>query len=348
MALRFWRRMKIAPGLTLNLSKSGGSLSLGPRGAKYSLGSRGRRTSVGLPGTGIFYTQTSSRRGKGRRSGRRQPSAGASTAKGPAENRLTLGFFRRLVTPEGEKAFVDGCRELSQGHYAAALPHFEKAAHLTDGAFLAGFLRVKQGRAKEAIPLLKLAVRRHRQLGAYFGKYGLSLSLSLPITEEIEAHLGPSLRGALLALVEAGQLAEDWETAQASIQRLRKLEPRDVVIQLSLAELLWEANHGNRETCRYIVKLSREINNESPVHTNLLLYKAMALNGLEMHTAARDVLTRTLRRKKNRSPDLMNFVRYERARTYDLLGQSKRARSDLEKIYASDPGFEDVATRLLA
>jgi len=43
MSFRFWRRIKIAPGVTLNLSKSGGSLSLGPRGAKFTVGSRGKR-----------------------------------------------------------------------------------------------------------------------------------------------------------------------------------------------------------------------------------------------------------------------------------------------------------------
>ena len=39
MGFRFWRRIKIAPGVTLNLSKSGGSLSFGPRGAKFTVGS---------------------------------------------------------------------------------------------------------------------------------------------------------------------------------------------------------------------------------------------------------------------------------------------------------------------
>ncbi|MBW1922508.1 MAG: DUF4236 domain-containing protein [Deltaproteobacteria bacterium] len=38
MAFRFWRRIRIAPGVTLNLSKSGGSLSFGPRGAKFTIG----------------------------------------------------------------------------------------------------------------------------------------------------------------------------------------------------------------------------------------------------------------------------------------------------------------------
>jgi len=38
MPFRFWRRIKTAPGVTLNLSKSGGSLSFGPRRAKFTTG----------------------------------------------------------------------------------------------------------------------------------------------------------------------------------------------------------------------------------------------------------------------------------------------------------------------
>jgi hypothetical protein len=58
MGFRFWRRVRIAPELTLNLSKSGGSISFGPRGAKFTVGGRGKRATVGLPGTGLFYTST--------------------------------------------------------------------------------------------------------------------------------------------------------------------------------------------------------------------------------------------------------------------------------------------------
>lgn len=344
--LRFWRRMKIAPGLTLNLSKSGGSLSLGSRGAKHTISSRGRRTTVGIPGTGLFYTTTGPKgRGTGKTSrSRRQTRPPVPTV--PAKDKLTMGFFKRLVTPAGEEAFVDGCRELSQGKYAPALRHLQNATHLTDGAFLAGFLHLKQKQTAEAIPLLQQAARDYRRLGQYFDKYGLALTLSLPITEEVAAHVGPSLRGTLLALVEAYQVAEDWNKAYECLQRLRKLEPKDVVILLSLVELLWQANYGNEETCRHIVRLTKDIDNETPVHTALLLYKARALNGLNMHTAARDILTKTLRRKKDRSEDLLLTLRYERALTYESLGHNKRTRSDLEKIYAEDPDFEDVKKRL--
>lgn len=342
--VRFWRRMKIAPGLTLNLSKSGGSLSFGPRGAKYTVGPRGRRATVGIPGTGLFYTQAAS---GGRRGGSRGRPAAAQAPVVPPEERLTLGFFKRLVTPAGEKSFVAGCRELAQGRYKAALPHFEAATHLTDGAFAAGFLYLKQERTDKAIPLLAQAVRDHRKLGRYFAKYGLALTLDLPITDEAEAHVGPTLRGALLTLVEAYQVAEDWHAAYQCLQRLRKLEPDDVVIRLSMVELLWQANHGNDETCRHIVKLTRETGNACFVHTALRLYKARALNGLNMHSAARSLLTETLRHRKDRAPGLLNALRYERALAYDGLGQPKRARSDLETIFADDPGFADVEKRLI-
>jgi hypothetical protein len=58
-SLRFFRRVKVLPGLTLNLSKSGPSLSMGVRGAHVTVGRRGVRKTVGIPGTGLFYTSRS-------------------------------------------------------------------------------------------------------------------------------------------------------------------------------------------------------------------------------------------------------------------------------------------------
>lgn len=53
---RFWRRHKIAPGATINLSKSSPSISLGPRGGRLTLSSREARFTFGIPGTGLFWT----------------------------------------------------------------------------------------------------------------------------------------------------------------------------------------------------------------------------------------------------------------------------------------------------
>ena len=53
---RFYRRVNIFPGVSVNLSKSGPSLTVGMRGAHVTLGSRSVTRTVGLPGTGIYYT----------------------------------------------------------------------------------------------------------------------------------------------------------------------------------------------------------------------------------------------------------------------------------------------------
>ena len=56
MGFRFQRRIRILPGLRLNLSKGGASASVGGRGAWYTFGRGRRRITVGVPGTGVSYT----------------------------------------------------------------------------------------------------------------------------------------------------------------------------------------------------------------------------------------------------------------------------------------------------
>lgn len=57
MAWRFRRRVKIIPGVYLNLSKSGISTSIGIRGANVTLGKTGAYLNTGIPGTGIYQRQ---------------------------------------------------------------------------------------------------------------------------------------------------------------------------------------------------------------------------------------------------------------------------------------------------
>ena len=56
MSVRFFKRIRILPGVTLNISKRGLSVSLGPRGAKVTANKSGIRKTVGIPGTGLFST----------------------------------------------------------------------------------------------------------------------------------------------------------------------------------------------------------------------------------------------------------------------------------------------------
>lgn len=54
MAWGFRKRIKILPGVRLNISKSGISTTIGPRGANVNIGSRGTYMNLGIPGTGLY------------------------------------------------------------------------------------------------------------------------------------------------------------------------------------------------------------------------------------------------------------------------------------------------------
>jgi len=344
MAFRFWRRVKIAPGVTLNLSKSGGSLSFGPKGAKVTIGPRGKRATVGIPGTGLFYTVTSSK-GKSKSEGAGQ-SAASDAATLSLSNILNPGFFKRLMMSKEEVAFIDGLRELYHENENKALEYFQNASSLADGAYIAGFLALRNDHLKEAERYLRLALARSNDLGKHFSKYGIKAGMVLPITEEIEAFVSPDIRSVLLGLVELYQQQKRWDDAIRYLEKLQKLEPEDVVVKLSLAELLLVTNPDEKETCKRVVQLAEDIENEAPIHAALLLYKARALKALGLLDAAKETLNIALRRKKDRSEELLRAIRYERALVYEALGNHRKARVELEKIYSEDPSYEDVEARL--
>jgi len=346
MGLRFFRRIRVAPGVTLNLSKSGGSLSFGPRGAKMTVGPRGVRRTAGIPGTGVYHTTHSGYGGatKRRTSGRQARVAPPIPATRP-EDRLSLGFFKRLFTPKGEEHFVDGMRQFVMSHEAAALRHFAQATHIADAAFMAGILSLKRKNFNDAERFLKAARSQRASLGRHFQKYGVAASAALAITEEFTTLVAADVRGVLLALTEAYQHQGQWKEAVGPLRQLHRRDPDDLVVRLSLAELAVEES-GTKKSCQTAVELAAGIDNESALHAALLLYKGMALRRLKLLTAARDTLTAALRRTKDRPDELLRAIRYERALVYDALGQAKRARSEWGRVYAEAPDFEDVAARL--
>lgn len=91
MAFRFQRRIRLLPGLRLNLSKGGVSLTGGVTGASISVGRRGVWRNVGIPGTGLSHRQKlrgGSSSGSDTGAGRAPASAGAPADR--QEVRITL------------------------------------------------------------------------------------------------------------------------------------------------------------------------------------------------------------------------------------------------------------------
>ncbi len=55
-SFRFRDRIKLLPGVHLNIGKKGVSLSAGAPGATVNVGASGLRSTVGVPGTGVSYS----------------------------------------------------------------------------------------------------------------------------------------------------------------------------------------------------------------------------------------------------------------------------------------------------
>ena len=53
MSLKFRKRIRVFPGFTVNLSKSGMSATLGVRGSSVNIGKNGTYLNTGIPGTGL-------------------------------------------------------------------------------------------------------------------------------------------------------------------------------------------------------------------------------------------------------------------------------------------------------
>jgi tetratricopeptide (TPR) repeat protein len=326
------------------------------------MGPQGARVSLGIPGTGLYYTTNFSlskiRKFFGKGTGAAEAAetgetpaatetpASAKAAPPQQSERVTPDDIEKMSVPEDQKPLTAGCQALVKGDEDAAFAQFQQASHLADGAFLAGVLALKKGQLAEATQYLTAAAGKEQELGKQLSTYGINATMSLAVTEEVAAHVEPSLRGVLLALAEAYQAQEKQADAVACLERLQKLAPDDLVVKLSLAELLVEGGPGDQMTLQRVVQLTEGIENESVIHTALLLFKAQALRRLELLDAAQDLLTSTLRRQKDRPDELLRALRYERGMVYEGQGQAKKARSEFEKIYAEDPNYEDVAIRL--
>lgn len=350
MSFRFFRRVRIAPGITLNLSKRGVSVSMGPRGAKYTVGSRGTRATMGLPGTGLFYTKHKSwNAGGGRHRGTNSvpTSRNQHTPPPPTpKDKLDLGFFKRLRTPKTERAFVDGCLALSEGKESEALSHFRSAKGIPDASWMGGYIALKEKSWELAASMLQEAASHASRLGFHFEKYEIYPHLNLAITPMVKAVVAPDLRGALLGMAEAHQAMGRHDLAIADLGKLHEMDPSDLAIRLSLGELLLEAGGDDPKSLDRVVRLAEGVENESTLETAILFHKGEALRRLGLFEAARDALTTAHRRKKDRPAELLRAIAYERALVYSELGQHARARTEFSRIYAETPGYRDVARRV--
>lgn len=90
MGLNYRKKIKIAPGVNLNISKKGvSSVSIGKRGASLNINKHGSRATFGIPGSGISYTtKRTNKKSRKSQDAVKQPSVSENIAIG--QNQVTV------------------------------------------------------------------------------------------------------------------------------------------------------------------------------------------------------------------------------------------------------------------
>jgi hypothetical protein len=97
MGLRFYKRVHLFPGLSVNVSRSGPSLTVGVRGAHVTVGRSGVTQTVGLPGTGIYYTSHRGYHSGFHSAHSEAPLAPAEQASADRTAERTMGFLVMVI-----------------------------------------------------------------------------------------------------------------------------------------------------------------------------------------------------------------------------------------------------------
>ncbi len=377
MPWSFRKSLKLGPGIRLNLGKKSASISVGGTGYRYNVSTTGRSTtSINSPGTGISYKDSS-----GGTSRSRTPSRRTSTVKKPTTRRApskTTSSKPRTTSSERERRLrhqpasrsrsrgprprissrnrAHGLRRravVSEGGVAAACgdwkdahANFEKTTqrdtgHDADDLLLA-YAMVQLSRPPRPSPPSNASSPARTQLpDAFMAKYMEKLGLQL------EVRLVPASRPYCHSIVPGPPFFSPSSTS-APIASTRprtwsRASPRRPVRApgARLARRLY-ASSGRWEDA---VRVTDGVTNTDDLSALTLSYRGAALGALGQFDESLIALREALK-SRSRSAPVLHSARYHRARVYEEMGQPGRARQDYEAIYAQNPGFADVKTRL--
>ena len=256
---------------------------------------------------------------------------------------LSPGWIERLLLKGHDRIFLKACLHLLQGKPARALDELAALKGIADVQFLSGMLALKLGQDARSAEMLSLAMENPEDLGELFQQHNIAVMFDLPVTSTATAHVGPTLNGVLLALVESKQRLRHHNDAMYVLRRLQERLPRDIVVLASLTEFLLNSVADGKTSLSEIVALTEWVENDTYIHAGVLLMRGRALRRLGELERAKDVLTVALRKTVDRTSDILIELRRERFELFLEMDQAARAVDDLRKLRDLDPV---LATRL--
>lgn len=311
---RLWRRKKILPGVTLNLSKSGLSASFGVRGMHYTVGHGRRRSTVGIPGTGVYYTTYS--HAHAHRAARSHAVA-QTTWSPPAGRTSRSGAFS---TPR---------RKIVWGWIYTALII---TAPIGIPLLIVG---IRQKHAQERVANLPL--NRQRAL--------IAQAQQAPTPEQFKELLDqawavlPESPQILAAFADWHYHARSWSTAADLYRRYLVAAPNDWEARAHLAQALLWAGCFSAAVPVLQEMLTAPLAEDSRVSMTRNL--ALALCAVDEADRGLEVVRTLPLQRHTLSPELIKAL-HARAVCYALTGQRARAVHDLDRLYALEPTYPDL------
>ena len=342
MSIRFRRRLKIAPGITLNFNKNSVGLSLGVRGAHYTMNSSGRRTiSAGIPGTGISSVETLSGGTRTRRTAATEESMVSQQSEPPSPGffagkieRALFAFLMDIYDAESTDTppqVVDKAATLKAQHPALA-PAMDLITFLhgvTDSAFSSNV---------EAWGTQLWATRSLVFNDPLVQKYFVGITPAVSITRGISAH--DTYNEQVLGFIwsEVLQSKEKYDEALAILE---EMEP-DQLVAISIADI--ELTNGKFDEA---IETTEDIENEDDATAMLLVLRGIAFREKNLLDASAECFKRALSHK-SRSEGVRHRAHFERAETYTRMGKKAMAIKDLENILVDEPTYPEVEEKLAA
>jgi tetratricopeptide (TPR) repeat protein len=323
MGFRMRKAIKVAPGVRLNVSKSGVGTSVGGRGGRYSVHSSGRSTVSAGSGVvpGVYYQKSAG----GPRRGAKRAQASA-----PVPRQTKPGLF----APKGEKELYKAVK--AQDPPAMKLVGDRHPDFRLPSYSLAGLMMLTSD-SNQSEQLLGDAFATGEDPAAHkFVATYLFTRLELLIAKGITAELPVNRDAVGLALAE---LKQDRGDLNGAIEIVEQLEPT-TYSAVSLAELYAEMGRWDD-----VVQLTEGITNEDDAAALLCVFRGQAFREQGYHDAAHQALKEALRSRSRAAP-IRHLALHERAQNYLAQGKKSMARKDLERILAEDSTYDGLREQL--
>jgi hypothetical protein len=333
---RLRRTFKIAPGLRLNVSKSGLGLSAGVRGLRVGVGPRGPYTSIGIPGTGLY----------------RIDYAAAGPMKEAASRKRTGKASVAAVLPAGKGPYTPW-KDRPKGIVWPAIFLMLALLVATVGgdtlvmALVVGAPSLYLLVARLRNPMRRTwdALQRGKQL-MHQGHYAEAAQALEGVIQDLSAAGTPPApeSGIEEAEYHAGVAYAAMGDHINALRHLERVNPTATLASLLMyAEALIGAGRADDA-----IRVLQDVSGEDAENVLLitLLGKAFAAKG--DHQTAIEVFKRGPLRKRQMDVGLAH-LRYAYARSLEAAGATKQAVAELKKVLAFDADFADVrAARLEA